>query len=161
MEQALTPRVRSVRAGNLDLSVREWPGEGRPFLLVHGLASNAKTWDGVAQRLNSAGHRAVAVDQRGHGLSDKPASGYGFDDVTADLRALIDSLDMPAPILAGQSWGGNVLIHFAARFPDAASGIVLVDGGTLDLSARPGATWEEVSSRACGRLTCSARRALR
>lgn len=147
MEQTLTPLVHRVPAGDLQLSVREWPGEGRPFLLVHGLASNAKTWDGVAQRLNAAGHRVVAVDQRGHGLSDKPDTGYGFADVTADLRALIDSLDMPRPILAGQSWGGNVVLHFAARYPDIASGLVLVDGGFIDLSGRTGATWEETSER--------------
>jgi pimeloyl-ACP methyl ester carboxylesterase len=147
LEQTLTPLVHRVPAGDLQLSVREWPGEGRPFLLVHGLASNAKTWDGVAQRLNAAGHRVVAVDQRGHGLSDKPDTGYGFADVTADLRALIDSLNMPRPILAGQSWGGNVVLHFAARYPDIASGLVLVDGGFIDLSGRSGATWEETSER--------------
>ncbi|HEU0074180.1 MAG TPA: alpha/beta hydrolase [Dehalococcoidia bacterium] len=147
MEQTLTPLLRRVPAGGLQLSVREWSGAGRPFLLVHGLASNAKTWDGVAQRLSSAGHRVVAVDQRGHGLSDKPESGYGFADVTADLRALIDSLDMPRPILAGQSWGGNVVLHFAARYPDIAAGLVLVDGGFIDLSGRPGARWEETSER--------------
>lgn len=147
MEQTLTPLVRRVPAGDLQLSVREWPGEGQPFLLVHGLASNAKTWDGVAQHLSGAGHRVVAVDQRGHGLSDKPETGYGFADVTADLQALIDSLDLPRPILAGQSWGGNVVLHFAARYPDAASGLVLVDGGFIDLSGRPGAIWEETSER--------------
>ncbi|HEY5472951.1 MAG TPA: alpha/beta fold hydrolase, partial [Candidatus Limnocylindrales bacterium] len=38
-----------------------------PFLLVHGLASNARLWDGVARRLTEAGHRSVAVDLRGHG----------------------------------------------------------------------------------------------
>lgn len=147
MEQTLTPLVHRLPAGDLQLSVREWSGSGRPFLLVHGLASNAKTWDGVAQRLNSAGHRVVAVDQRGHGLSDKPESGYGFTNVTTDLRALIDSLDMQQPILVGQSWGGNVVLHFAARYPDAASGLVLVDGGFIDLSGRTGATWEETSER--------------
>jgi pimeloyl-ACP methyl ester carboxylesterase len=147
LEQTLTPLVHRVPAGDLELSVREWPGGGRPFLLVHGLASNAKTWDGVAQRLNAAGHHVVAVDQRGHGLSEKPETGYGFADVTADLRGLIDSLDMPQPILVGQSWGGNVVLHFAARYPGVASGLVLVDGGFIDLSGRTGATWEETSER--------------
>lgn len=147
MEQTLTPLVHRVPAGDLELAVRDWPGTARSFLLVHGLASNAKTWEGVAQRLNAARHRVVAVDQRGHGLSDKPESGYGFDDVTADLRALIDSLGLVRPVVAGQSWGGNVVLHFAARYPDVASGLVLVDGGFIDLSGRPGATWEETSER--------------
>src|SRR5262249_29486184 len=46
------------------------------------------------------------------------------------------------PIVAGQSWGGNVVLDFAARCPSAARGIVLVDGGLIELSARPGMTWE-------------------
>jgi pimeloyl-ACP methyl ester carboxylesterase len=147
VEQTLTPLVHRVIAGGIQLSVREWPGEGRPILLVHGLASNARTWDGVAPRLNAAGHRVVAVDQRGHGLSDKPETGYGFAAVTADLRALIDALAMEEPLLAGQSWGGNVVMHYATRYPDALSGLVLVDGGFIDLSSRPGANWDETSER--------------
>jgi pimeloyl-ACP methyl ester carboxylesterase len=112
---------------------------------VHGLSSNARTWDGVAARLNREGCRVIAVDQRGHGLSDKPDDGYTFDEVTADLRGLISVLGLERPVLAGQSWGGNVVLDFAARTPGAASGIVLVDGGFIELSARPGATWEKVS----------------
>jgi len=43
------------------------------FVLVHGLASNLRLWDGVAERLHAAGHSVVALDQRGHGCSDGPA----------------------------------------------------------------------------------------
>ena len=143
----MTPRVRRVHTGSIELSVREWPGEKQPFLLVHGLASNAKTWDGVARRLNEDGHRVIAVDQRGHGLSDKPEAGYGFQDVTSDLKGLIEALELDRPFLAGQSWGGNVIVHFAARYPEVAAGLVLVDGGFIDLAGRDGATWEEVSQR--------------
>jgi pimeloyl-ACP methyl ester carboxylesterase len=146
LEQTLTPLVNRVRAGDIELSVREWPGEGRPFLLVHGLASNAKTWDGVAQRLYETGHRVVAVDQRGHGLSDKPDDGYGFASIAADLHALIEALGMTRPIVAGQSWGAGVVLHLAADYPDSASGLVLVDGGFTNL-ARPGVSWEETQER--------------
>ena len=38
-----------------------------PFVLVHGLASNARTWDGVAAELTASGHPVVSIDQRGHG----------------------------------------------------------------------------------------------
>jgi pimeloyl-ACP methyl ester carboxylesterase len=138
--------VHRVRAGEVELSVREWPGEGRPFLLVHGLASNAKTWDGVARRLNEAGHRVVAVDQRGHGLSDKPDGGYGHASVAADLHALIGALGMERPIVAGQSWGAGVVLHLAAEHPESVSGLVLVDGGLYDM-AQTGTTWEERKQR--------------
>lgn len=139
------PAQRRVRAGEVELAIREWNGAGRDFLLVHGLASNAKTWDLVAQALSARGHHVVAVDQRGHGLSDKPETGYGFEDVTADLAALIGAMGLEYPIVAGQSWGGNVVVEFAHRYPDMLSGLVLVDGGLIDLSSRPGATWESIS----------------
>jgi pimeloyl-ACP methyl ester carboxylesterase len=147
VESPLTPLVRRILAGDIELSVREWPGDGRPVLLVHGLASNAMTWERVARLLNAVGHRVVAVDQRGHGRSDKPETGYGFEHVTSDLRSLVDALALERPIVAGQSWGGNVVLEFATRYPDAAAGVVLVDGGFVDLSNRPGATWETISQQ--------------
>jgi pimeloyl-ACP methyl ester carboxylesterase len=129
------------------LHLRRWPGRGVPFVLLHGLASNCLTWEMVARRLSAAGHPVFAVDQRGHGLSDKPEVGYGFDEVTSDLRELLDRLGRSEPpIVAGQSWGGNVVLDFAARYPGVARGLVLVDGGFLELSARPGATWEQLSA---------------
>lgn len=145
MDATLAPVARRVPVRGLELAVREWPGNGQPFLLVHGLASNARTWDAVGRQLSRAGHRAIAVDQRGHGLSDKPDSGYGFDDVSADLEALTEALALERPVLVGQSWGGNVVLELAGRAPDLPGGLVLVDGGFIDLSSAPGATWEQVS----------------
>ena len=145
MDATLAPAVRCLPVRGLALSLREWPAPGQPFLLVHGLASNACTWDGVAARLQAAGHHVVAVDQRGHGRSDKPETGYGFDEVTADLKALIETLDLERPVIAGQSWGGNVALDFAARWPQLLRGLVLVDGGFIELSAAPGATWEQIA----------------
>jgi pimeloyl-ACP methyl ester carboxylesterase len=145
VDAQVTPTERRVPVRGIELSVREWPADERPFLLVHGLASNARTWDGVARRLNAAGHHVVAVDQRGHGLSDKPDGGYGFPEVAADLEALISELGLEQPIIAGQSWGGNVVLEFAASRPAMLHGLVLVDGGFIDLSSQPGATWEKIA----------------
>jgi pimeloyl-ACP methyl ester carboxylesterase len=110
-----------------------------PVLMVHGLASNARLWDGVAERLVRAGHPVAAVDQRGHGQSSKPDSGYDFATLTGDLVALLEQLDWVGsrkPVVAGQSWGANVVLELAARHPDATAAVVLVDGGTMELSAR-------------------------
>ena len=109
-----------------------------PVLLVHGLASNARLWDGVARHLAASGHPVVSVDQRGHGWSSKPDHGYDFGTVTADLAALVSELgwtDRP-PMVVGQSWGGNVVLDLAATRPGVAGGITLVDGGTIELAAR-------------------------
>lgn len=121
----------SLIAGNPD-------GALTPVLMVHGLASNARLWDGVAAELAAAGHPVAAVDQRGHGRSAKPTGGYDFETLTADLVTVIAALgwDRRPPMVAGQSWGGNVVLDLAARHPDAVSGLTLVDGGTIELSAR-------------------------
>lgn len=129
----------------LRLHIREWPGHKKPFVLVHGLSSNCRTWEGVAEHLAAAGHHIVTLDQRGHGLSDKPDEGYDFGTITADLLKLLDTLQLERPILAGQSWGGNVMLDFGARYPGRACGLAFIDGGYLDLRNRPDATWEKVS----------------
>jgi len=119
-------------------------GDGVPFLLVHGLASNARMWDGVAEVLAAAGHPVVAVDQRGHGRSSKPDEGYDFTTIVSDLVALIAALGWDRPVVAGQSWGGNVVIELAATHPDVLSAVAAVDGGFIDLGSRF-TTWDECS----------------
>jgi pimeloyl-ACP methyl ester carboxylesterase len=117
--------------GRPELSVRELDGPRRPFLLVHGLSSNARLWDGVARHLAAAGHRVVSVDLRGHGRSQEPATGYDTDTNADDLAAVAAALDLPAPVVAGQSWGGNVVLSLAARHPGVAAAVACVDGGWL------------------------------
>lgn len=103
------------------------------FLLVHGLASNARMWDGVAEALTAMGHPVVTVDLRGHGRSSKPDAGYEVPQVADDLAVLIERMGLDRPIAAGQSWGGNVVLELAARHPGAVRAIALVDGGWIDL----------------------------
>lgn len=130
----------------IKLHLREWAGHKKAFVLLHGLASNSQTWSVLAGHLATAGHRVITVDQRGHGLSDKPDDGYGFTTITGDLAQLLQTLQLERPVLVGQSWGGNVLLEFGARYPGAACGLGFIDGGFLDLQSRPGATWESVAA---------------
>ena len=134
------------------LAVDLWPAEddgpagtsgGPPaFLLVPGLASNAQLWWGCAERLSELGHPAAAVDQRGHGRSDKPDEGYTLDQACDDLVALAAHLRSSVPgfrrrlMVAGQSWGANVALELGYRHPDVFGGVVCVDGGTIELAAR-------------------------
>ena len=105
-----------------------------PFVLVHGLASNARLWDGVAARLTERGHPAVTVDLRGHGRSSKPDGPYDVPTVANDVARLITELGLDRPVVAGQSWGGNVVLELGARHGQAVRGIVCVDGGWLEPS---------------------------
>lgn len=134
------PRLAEVVDDGVMLSAipRRLDGGLPPVLLVHGLASNARLWDGVGAELARLGHGVLAVDQRGHGLSSKPDDGYDFETVTRDLYRLISRLGWLGrpPVVVGQSWGGNVVLDLAVRHPDAVRSLVLVDGGTIELSAR-------------------------
>ncbi len=110
---------------------------GRPtFVLVHGLASNALLWRGVALALAERGEHAISVDLRGHGQSSKPDGPYDMATVAHDLRLVIETLELDRPVVAGQSWGGNVVIELAANNPGLTRGVVPVDGGFIELSSQ-------------------------
>lgn len=124
--------------GGPRLGLRRAPGDGRPFLLVHGLASNARLWDGVARRLAADGHEVAAVDLRGHGRSEETDDGYDTATAADDLAALVALLGWTgdrAPVVAGQSWGGNVVLTLAAVHGGCAA-VALVDGGWIHLADR-------------------------
>jgi pimeloyl-ACP methyl ester carboxylesterase len=127
-------------------SVRWDGGSGVPFLLVHGLASNARLWDGVGAALSGLGHPAVAVDLRGHGRSPKPDEGYDVPTVASDLVPVVESFGDGPVVVVGQSWGGNVVLELAARWPSLPlRGIGCIDGGWIDLRRRfP--SWDECAS---------------
>ncbi|WP_233160084.1 alpha/beta fold hydrolase [Pseudonocardia sp. MH-G8] len=133
-----------ITVGPAGLGARIWRGgAGRPVLLVHGLSSNARMWDGVAARLAESGHPVVAVDLRGHGASED-VPGSGGDDLDAaptdptrsaaeDLAAVCADLGWAAPVVAGHAWGGNIALQLAVDRPGLVHGLALVDGGWLHL----------------------------
>jgi pimeloyl-ACP methyl ester carboxylesterase len=138
-------------ASGVELHAMHWDpaddadGSLPPWLLVHGLASNARLWDGVARHLSRLGHRVVAVDQRGHGRSSKPDTGYEMATVADDLHLLIDAIGWTRPAVAGQSWGGNVVLELAHRHPGSVRMIACVDGGFIDL-ARRFPNWDDAAT---------------
>lgn len=118
----------------------DWGGAGTPLVLIHGLSSSCRIWDLTAPLL-ARGFRVVAVDQRGHGLTDRPDSDYTFEEVCGDLAVLLDAFGFERPILVGHSWGAGVVLQHAAEHPETVRGLVLVDGGMTEISAA--LTWEE------------------
>jgi pimeloyl-ACP methyl ester carboxylesterase len=128
-------RALGVQGDGVRLAVREWPGQGPGLLLLHGLASSSHIWDLVAPRL-ARGSRVVAYDQRGHGRSGKPSAGYGFDRLTADAVRVIREARLAGAVVVGHSWGANVALELAVRHPRLVRGLVLIDGGFLDLRDR-------------------------
>ena len=130
----------SIRGNSLHY--RDWGGSGQPVALVHGLASNCRIWDLVAPILAEE-FRVVALDQRGHGQSFKPDTGYDFATVVSDLDGFVDSLGLTHPIIVGHSWGGDVALEYDIAYPGKARGLCFVDGGTIEISGRPDWTLED------------------
>ncbi|HXG35695.1 MAG TPA: alpha/beta hydrolase [Dehalococcoidia bacterium] len=126
------------------LHYREWGGQGKPLVLLHGLASTCNIWNLTAPLLNRE-YRVLALDQRGHGRSDKPDDGYDFPTICGDLREFCLALDLDQPVLVGHSWGASVALQYAADYAQDVSGLVLVDGGFTEMSARM--SWEEAEVR--------------
>jgi pimeloyl-ACP methyl ester carboxylesterase len=137
---------------NLRVHYLHWDpkSDGKPVVLLHGLASNARIWELVAPILLHHGLNPFAYDQRGHGLTDKPDGDYGFETFSQDLAAFLEACNLERPVLVGHSWGAWVALDFAARFsvgPLAPSALVMVDGGTHHWRDDAEATWEMVSQR--------------
>lgn len=141
-----------VEANGLKISYRSWtnPNANKtqnnpPFLLIHGLASALRIWDLVAPPLVQAtDSQVVALDQRGHGVSDKPDTGYDNNQIVADDYKLATSLNLKKPLVVGHSWGATIALAYAATHPNEVSGLVLVDGGMGNMRDRPDATWENI-----------------
>ena len=122
---------------NLNFNYQTLGSENNTILFLHGLASNLHIWDLVAPELLSH-NKLVAIDQRGHGKTDKPNFGYDFQTIAEDTIEIINHLNLDNPIIVGHSWGGNVAVEIAAHYPTYTKGICLVDGGLIEISRIPG-----------------------
>ena len=120
-------RCQFISANGLRLRLWQLGERGRPIVLLHGFTSTAwRTWKRVAPLL-AADYRTYWYDQRGHGESDKPPTGYAYTDYAADARAVCASLGLERPILVGHSLGGATILHLAAATPDFAAALIPID----------------------------------
>ncbi len=113
-------------ASGLRLHYLDHPGEGPPLILLHGLSSNAHVFDGIAPQITPR-RRLLALDLRGRGLSDKPATGYRMEDHARDVLALLDAHGLARATIVGHSFGGLLSYYLAARYPDRIERIVVID----------------------------------
>ena len=137
-----SPTEQIVAVNGNSFYYRDWGGSGQAVVLLHGLASNCRIWDLVAPIL-SRQLRTLALDQRGHGRSFKPDTGYDFSTVVSDLDGFISAVGIENPVLVGHSWGGDVALEYAVANPGKVKGLCFVDGGTIEISARPNWTLED------------------
>jgi non-heme chloroperoxidase len=91
-------------------------GKGRPVILIHGWPLDHTMWDHQVAALTDAGFRCIAYDRRGFGKSNKPLTGYDYDTLTSDLKALIDELQLEDAVLVGFSMGGGEVVKYFSNY---------------------------------------------
>ena len=105
--------------------------DGPVVVALHGLLSDATTWDRAIVPLAGRGHRVLAVDLPGHGASDKPPGRYLLDDHAMALDGLFTALGLTSATVLGHSFGGAVTVHFGYHYPHRVQRQVLVSAGGL------------------------------
>ncbi|MFF8959499.1 alpha/beta fold hydrolase [Streptomyces sp. NPDC014894] len=119
------------------------PDSAPGVLLLHGLLGRASHW-APAARLLGRRHRVVALDQRGHGHSDKPPEGpFTREAYIADAEAVIERLGLAPVTLVGHSMGALTAWQLAARRPDLVRALVICDMRAAARGAASQRQWEE------------------
>jgi len=100
-------------------------GDGRPFLLIHGVTESTLVWHYQFLDLVAAGYRVVAVDVRGHGRSKAGTDGYALEAMARDAYQVIRELDLREAVVVGHSMGGMILLQMLDDHPElVADGVV-------------------------------------
>ncbi|MBK9927640.1 MAG: alpha/beta fold hydrolase [Anaerolineales bacterium] len=98
----------------------------RTFVFIHGFGGKAEQWHYQMQKF-AVENRVIALDMRGHGLSDKPGSGYDMPRVVEDLEIALTLLQVKGKIvLVGHSFGGAVVTEYALKHPDRIERLILI-----------------------------------
>ncbi len=111
---------------NVRLEVLDWGGRGRPLVLLAGLGNTAHVYDDFALKLTTHYH-VYGITRRGFGASSVPAAGYDADRLGDDVLAVLDSLKLTRPVLAGHSYAGSELSSIGSRRPDRVAALVYFD----------------------------------
>jgi pimeloyl-ACP methyl ester carboxylesterase len=133
--------VRGVRFHVQRLAPRQRPHRlEHPVVFIHGLGFDnlSSFYYTLANPVVQAGAEVILYDLRGHGLSERPRTGYRISDSVADLTAILDTLGIDGPVhLVGNSYGGTIALNFAIEYPQRITSMVLIEAGV------PFAGWAE------------------
>ena len=98
----------------------------RTMLFLHGFGGQANQWMYQLRTFSDANH-VIAMDQRGHGRSDKSAHDYSLQCLQADIQAVLDTLGVTEKIiLIGHSFGGAVAVEYAVQHPEHIERLILI-----------------------------------
>jgi pimeloyl-ACP methyl ester carboxylesterase len=119
-----TTLEQRIRVGPARLFVRD-EGQGDALLLAHGMWCAGHMFDPMVAELSTT-HRVITPDLRAHGKSGVPRSSWSVADVAGDYLRVLDALRVDRVILGGYSMGGMAAVHFALRYPDRLSALILM-----------------------------------
>jgi pimeloyl-ACP methyl ester carboxylesterase len=127
-----TDRLRSLAShdGGTIQVVEAGRADGPPIVLLHGLVIDSRIWVKQLASLPEHGFRVLAVDARGHGGSKCGDTGHSIENLTYDLRTVLEEYDLHDAIIVGHSMGGVAVQAFASHLPAVAhervAGLVLL-----------------------------------
>jgi pimeloyl-ACP methyl ester carboxylesterase len=144
--EAGAPEPLEVVRGPVTLA-GEASGAGPPVLLLHGLTATRRYVVHGSHTIERAGHRVIAVDARGHGLSS-PAGGpgdYTYDELVADAIAVLDAQGVERAALVGQSMGSATAVALALRHPERVAALAVVTPAHLGRPSRDLDRWDALA----------------
>lgn len=106
-------------------------GQGKPLVLVHGLAGRAENWLALIPEFTKNGYQVYALDLLGYGRSQQPDVDYSIALETDILRQFLDSQNLQQPDIAGWSMGGWISLKLAAEHPERVDRLILMDSAGL------------------------------
>ncbi len=117
-----------VQRGGGGIYVRDFPGAGPAFVMLHGFPDNSHIYDDLIPHLVDAGRRAITIDFLGFGASDKPdGARYSFEQQLGDVEAVVEALGLEKIIPVGHDAGGPAAVNFGLRHPDRTAAIYLMN----------------------------------
>jgi non-heme chloroperoxidase len=119
-------KVGDENSGHVKLHYEDY-GDGAPVVLIHGYPLSGRAWDKQVPVLLDAGRRVITYDRRGFGGSSRPATGYDYETFAADLKALMDELDLEDATIVGHSMGTGEVTRYLGNYgSDRVAKAVLV-----------------------------------
>lgn len=122
-----SPSSHFIERAGVRIHYLEHGGPAPPMVLVHGLTANAHFFDSLVHAGLPGVRGALALDLRGRGRSDKPATGYSVPETAADVIALMDHHGIERTVICGHSYGGLVGIYLASEYPERVSKLIVID----------------------------------
>jgi pimeloyl-ACP methyl ester carboxylesterase len=132
-----------VTVGGLSFHYLDYAGSGRPLVFLHATGFHARLWLPYARRF-AGRRRVICLDQRGHGESDKPPTGYRWEAFAEDFVGFMDALDLREIDAVGHSMGGTVIAAAATLGPRRLARAVLLDPVLIPGAPMPEPAWDNL-----------------